>query len=226
MTTLNELANKLQAYIIEQQIDPHNLRQLSVHRYNNLKLKIAQLSYPNVIVCIGISEATYNLDEVTRVDGGLGQDERYVLKWLSRSVIVKELKELYYNLTDLVSLEEEAQLMEKEVMEGTADKAKEVDTGRRRRKPLLPENSPFKEYEYNPAEDEKNKKEYEESMHNPSIPRLQKFEDASEMEVYKGPGILKTLQEAVAKFSLNDFINGKYKDKIEILNEDENDENE
>ena len=72
MATLNELANKLQAFIIEQQVDPHNLRQLSVHRYNNLKLKIAQLSYPNIIVCIGISEATYNLEDGSKVDGGLG----------------------------------------------------------------------------------------------------------------------------------------------------------
>lgn len=210
MATLNELANKLQAFIIEQQVDPHNLRQLSVHRYNNLKLKIAQLSYPNIIVCIGISEATYNLEDGSKVDGGLGQDERYVRKWLGRNSILKELKELYYQLTDLVSLEEEV-LMEEEELEGTADEAKEVDVKFKKRKPLLPENSPFQEFEYDPSEDTEVKKEYEQSLHNPSIPKLQRFEDSPELEEYKGPGILKTLQEAVALFNLNDFINGKYK---------------
>lgn len=213
MATLNELANKLQAFIIEQQVDPHNLRQLSVHRYNNLKLKIAQLSYPNIIVCIGISEATYNLEDGSKVDGGLGQDERYVRKWLGRNSILKELKELYYQLTDLVSLEEEV-LMEEEELEGAADEAKEVDVKFKKRKPLLPENSPFQEFEYDPSEDTEVKKEYEQSLHNPSIPKLQRFEDSPELEEYKGPGILKTLQEAVALFNLNDFINGKYKHRF------------
>ena len=213
MATLNELANKLQAFIIEQQVDPHNLRQLSVHRYNNLKLKIAQLSYPNIIVCIGISEATYNLEDGSKVDGGLGQDERYVRKWLGRNSILKELKELYYQLTDLVSLEEEV-LMEEEELEGTADEAKEVDVKFKKRKPLLPENSAFQEVEYDPSEDTEVKKEYEQSLHNPSIPKLQRFEDSPELEEYKGPGILKTLQEAVALFNLNDFINGKYKHRF------------
>ncbi len=213
MATLNELANKLQAFIIEQQVDPHNLRQLSVHRYNNLKLKIAQLSYPNIIVCIGISEATYNLEDGSKVDGGLGQDERYVRKWLGRNSILKELKELYYQLTDLVSLEEEV-LMEEEELEGTADEAKEVDVKLKKRKPLLPENSPFHEFEYDPSEDTEVKKEYEQSLHNPSIPKLQRFEDSPELEEYKGPGILKTLQEAVALFNLNDFINGNYKHRF------------
>jgi len=215
MATLNELAGKLQSFIIEQQIDPHNLRQLSVHRYNNLKLKIAQLSYPNLIVCIGISEATYNLQDITKVDGGLGQDEKYVRKWLGRSAIIKELTELYYELTDYISLEDEVQqqqqqqLMEDTDMEGAAGEAK-VDIKLPRRK--LPKDSPLQEFEYNPDEDNKAKKEYEESLHNPAIPKLQKYEEASGLETYNGPGILKTLQEAVAVFNLEDFINGHYKD--------------
>lgn len=220
MATLNELANKLQAFIIEQQVDPHNLRQLTVHRYNNLKLKIAQLSYPNVIVCIGISEATYNLEDGSKVDGGLGQDERYVRKWLGRNTILKELKELYYQLTDLISLEEEV-LMEEEELEGTADEAEEVDiVKRKRRKSLLPEDSPFEEFEYDPSEEAEVKKEYEQSIHNPTIPKLQRFEDASGLEEYKGPGILKTLQEAVAKFNLNDFLNGKYEHQYDDADEE------
>lgn len=224
MATLNELANKLQAFIIEQQIDPHNMRQLNVHKYNNLKLKIAQLSYPNIIICIGISEASYNLEDCTKIDGGLGQEEKYVRKWLSKKNIVQELKELYYELTDLVSLEEEV-LMEKEDLEGAAEEAK-FDYKPKRRKITLPKDSPLQEFEYNPDDDKKVKEEYEQSFHNNSLSKLQRYEEASDMEVYNGPGILKTLQEAVAMFNLNDFINGKYKlgknnDNSNADNEDE-----
>ena len=210
MATLNELANKLQVYIIEQQVDPHNVRQLNVHKYNNLKLKIAQLSYANVIVCIGISEATYNLENCTKIDGGLGQDERYVLKWLRRPGIADNLKQLYLELTDLVSLEEEV-MMEKQDLEGAADEAKVDIRMPKRKKVTLPKDSPLQEYEYDPKQDQKVKEEYEHSVNNPSIPKLQRYEEASDLEVYKGSGLLKTLQEVVATVDLNEFLAGKYK---------------
>lgn len=210
MATLNELANKLQVYIIEQQVDPHNVRQLNVHKYNNLKLKIAQLSYANVVVCIGISEATYNLEDGTKVDGGLGQDERYVLKWIRRPGIIDNLKQLYFELTELVSLEEEV-MMEKQDLEGAADEAKVDIRMPKRKKVSLPKDSPLQEFEYDPQQDEKVKEEYEHSYNNPSISKLQRYEEASDLEVYKGPGILKTLQEVVATFDLNEFLAGKYK---------------
>ena len=61
MANLNELATKLQEFIIRSQSDAHNGRNFSKSRYNNLKLKISStLEYPNIIVSIGISEATYN----------------------------------------------------------------------------------------------------------------------------------------------------------------------
>jgi len=211
MATLNELANKLQTYIIEQQVDPHNVRQLNIHKYNNLKLKIAQLSYANVVICIGISEATYNLEDGTKVDGGLGQDERYVLKWLRKGPVVDNLKQLYFELTDLVSLEEEV-MMEKQDLEGAAEEAK-LDIRLPKRKVTLPKDSPLQEYEYDPKQDQKAKEEYEQAINNPSIPKLQRYEEASDLEVYKGPGILKTLQEAIAVFDLNEFLAGKYKNK-------------
>lgn len=219
MTTLNELANKLQTFIIEQQVDPHNVRQLNIHKYNNLKLKIAQLSYPNVVICIGISEATYNLEDGTKVDGGLGQDERYVLKWLRKGPVIDNLKQLYYELTDLVSLEEEV-MMEKQDLEGAADEAK-IDIKMPKRKVTLPKDSPLQEYEYDPQQDLKTKEEYVRSINNPSIPKLQRYEEASDMEVYKGPGLLKTLQEAIAVFDLNEFLAGKYKSKKK---DDDNDD--
>lgn len=224
MATLNELANKLQAFIIEQQVDPHNVRQLNIHKYNNLKLKIAQLSYANVVICIGISEATYNLEDGTKVDGGLGQDERYVLKWLRKGTVIQNLKQLYLEFTDLVSLEEEV-MMEKQDLEGAAEEAK-VDIQLPRRRVTLPKDSPLKEYEYDSKQDEKIKEEYEHSINNPSIPKLQRYEDASDLEVYNGPGLLKTLQEAIAVFDLNEFLAGKYKSKKKKTEDDDVDDDD
>ncbi len=224
MASLNELANKLQTFIIEQQVDPHNLRQLNIHKYNNLKLKIAQLSYPNVVICIGISEATYNLEDGTKVDGGLGQDERYVLKWLRKGPVIDSLKHLYYELTDLVSLEEEV-LMEKQDLEAAADEAK-IDIRTTKRKVKLPKDSPLQEFEYDPKSEEKVKEEYEQSINNPAIPKLQRYEEASDLEVYKGPGLLKTLQEAIAVFDLNEFLAGKYKSSKKKNSKKDNDDDE
>ena len=112
-------------------------------------------------------------------------------------------------MTDLVSLEEEV-MMEKQDLEGAAEEAK-LDIKMPKRKVTLPKDSPLQEYEYDPQQDQKTKEEYEQSINNPDIPRLQRYEDASDLEVYKGPGLLKTLQEAIAIFDLNEFLAGKYK---------------
>lgn len=79
MKTLHELATKLQQYIIKSQQDAHNSTNMNITKYNNLKLRMeTKLHYPNVIISIGISEATFNIKEGTKTDGSLGPDERYV----------------------------------------------------------------------------------------------------------------------------------------------------
>ena len=94
MKTLHELATKLQKYIIQSQEDAHNQTNLNVTKYNNLKLRMeTRIHYPNVIVCIGISEATFNIADGTKTDGGLGPDEKYVRKWLGSSTVIADLKE-------------------------------------------------------------------------------------------------------------------------------------
>ena len=53
MKTLHELATKLQTFIIKAQEDAHNSTNMSVAKYNNLKLKIeSKYHFPNLIVCI------------------------------------------------------------------------------------------------------------------------------------------------------------------------------
>lgn len=122
MKTLHELAMKLQAYIIKSQEDAHNQTNLNVTKYNNLKLRMeTRIHYPNVIVCIGISEATFNIADGTKTDGGLGPDEKYVRKWLGSSTVIADLKEIYIAMSDLIKAEDENKAI---AMEGEADEAK------------------------------------------------------------------------------------------------------
>lgn len=124
--TLHELANKLQQYIIKQQENAHDSMNLNTSKYNNLKLKISSsISFPHIIVCIGISEATFDIKEGIKTDGGLGPDEKYVKKWLSSSGVLQNLKEQYIKLQELVSAEEESGIgLKTRFQEGEAEEIK------------------------------------------------------------------------------------------------------
>lgn len=102
MATLHEMAMKLQESIIQQQGDAHNSVNLNIHRYNNLKLKMLNtINYPHVVVSIGISEAVYNIKDCTKVEGGLGLDEKYVRKWLGKSSVMENLQQIYNSINEL-----------------------------------------------------------------------------------------------------------------------------
>lgn len=122
MKTLHELAIKLQESIIKQQEDSHNSANLNVTKYNNLKIKMdTRYSYPHAIICIGISEAVFNIAEGTKTDGGLGPDEKYVKKWLGNSTVISDLKEIWISLGELVKAEEQDKAVKQE---GEADEVK------------------------------------------------------------------------------------------------------
>ncbi len=122
MKTLHELAIKLQESIIKQQEDSHNSANLNVTKYNNLKIKMdTRYSYPHAIICIGISEAVFNIAEGTKTDGGLGPDEKYVRKWIANSTVISDLKEIWISLGELVKAEEQDKAISQE---GEADEVK------------------------------------------------------------------------------------------------------
>lgn len=122
MKTLQELAIKLQESIIKQQEDSHNSANLNVTKYNNLKIKMdTRYSYPHAIICIGISEAVFNIAEGTKTDGGLGPDEKYVRKWIANSTVISDLKEIWISLGELVKAEEQDKAISQE---GEADEVK------------------------------------------------------------------------------------------------------
>ena len=95
--TLNELAQDLKEYIYELQSDAHNIGGFNKYRYNNLKVEIADprtTKTPQVTITVGMSEVVFNLNTKEKVKGGLGPDERYVIRWLNRDGVVNELKEI------------------------------------------------------------------------------------------------------------------------------------
>ena len=112
----------MQDSIIKQQEDSHNSANLNVTKYNNLKIKMdTRYSYPHAIICIGISEAVFNIAEGTKTDGGLGPDEKYVRKWIANSTVISDLKEIWISLGELVKAEEQDKAISQE---GEADEVK------------------------------------------------------------------------------------------------------
>lgn len=95
--TLNELASDLKTYIIEIQSDAHNKGNLRPERYNNLKfqMNIAENKNPHVVVNIGMSSAEFNLNTGDKTAGGLGPDERYVIRWLEKPTSMPALRECW-----------------------------------------------------------------------------------------------------------------------------------
>ena len=91
--TLNELANELKEYIISLQSDAHNRGNLRPERYNNLKLTmdIAKNQNPHVIISLTMSAAEFSLKTWEKTDGGLGSDERFVLRWLEKPNTMESL---------------------------------------------------------------------------------------------------------------------------------------
>ncbi len=96
--SLSEMANKLRTFIIDSLNDAHSSQNMNMTKYNNVKLSMDESkNYPHITIGIGISEATYNIKDIVRTEGGLGSDERYVRKWLGNFTISYDLNEIYKN---------------------------------------------------------------------------------------------------------------------------------
>ncbi len=93
--TLNELALELKDLIINLQSDAHNKGNIRKERYNNLKLimDIAKNSTPHVIVSMSMSAAEFNIKTGEKVNGSLGPDERYVLRWIDKPGVLEDLRD-------------------------------------------------------------------------------------------------------------------------------------
>ena len=97
MTTFKDMEDSLKGYIMQEQSDAHNVKTMNVAKYNNIKVWMdpAKNQVPHVVIRISISEAMFTLDGFNKLNGGLGYEERFVLKWFGRFGIKDKLLELW-----------------------------------------------------------------------------------------------------------------------------------
>lgn len=97
MTTFKDLEDSLKKFMIEEQADAHNVRNMNVTKYNNLKIwmDIDKYQQPHFFVRISISEAVFTITDCQKLNGGLGFEERLVIKWFGRMGIRDKLRELW-----------------------------------------------------------------------------------------------------------------------------------
>ena len=97
MATFKDLEDNLRNFIIQEQSDAHNVRNVNLAKYNNIRIwmDLAKYIEPHFYVRISISEAVFSLADCTKINGGLGYEERFVLKWFGRMGIKDKLQELW-----------------------------------------------------------------------------------------------------------------------------------
>lgn len=97
MATFKDVEDSLKSFILQEQSDAHNIKSVNMAKYNNIKIWMdpSKTAQPHVIIRISISEATFLLDGFTKINGGLGYEERFVQKWFGRYGVKEKLTELW-----------------------------------------------------------------------------------------------------------------------------------
>jgi len=97
MATFKDLEDNLKSYIIQEQSDAHNARNISTAKYNNIKIwmDLTKYTQAHFFVRISISEAVFSLNDGSKLKGGLGYEERFIYKWYGRMGIKDKLTELW-----------------------------------------------------------------------------------------------------------------------------------
>ncbi|MBR2429883.1 hypothetical protein IKB17_00265 [bacterium] len=99
MATVKDLEDSLKTFIIQEQSDAHNKSNINNAKYNNIKIIMSPSKnpIPHITIRISISEATFLLNGFIKFNGGLGYEERFVLKWFGRYGIKEKIVELWGN---------------------------------------------------------------------------------------------------------------------------------
>lgn len=97
MTTFKDLEDSLKKFMIEEQTDAHNVRNMNITKYNNVKVWMdpIKIQQPHFIVRISISEAVFSISDCSKINGGLGYEERLVIKWFGRLGVKDKIRELW-----------------------------------------------------------------------------------------------------------------------------------
>ncbi len=97
MATFKDMEDSLKSFIIQEQSDAHNVKSVNTAKYNNIKLWMDPAKYiePHFVIRISISEAVFSLSDCSKVNGGLGYEERFIQKWFGRFGVKEKLQELW-----------------------------------------------------------------------------------------------------------------------------------
>ena len=97
MATFKDMEDSLKSFIIQEQSDAHNAKAINIAKYNNIKIWMDTQKYaqPHFFIRISISEAIFNLADCSKINGGLGYEERFIIKWFGRMGIKEKLHELW-----------------------------------------------------------------------------------------------------------------------------------
>ena len=97
MASFKEMEDSLKNFIIQEQSDAHNTRNTNHGKYNNIKIWMDPNKnvMPHLFIRISISEVCYSLGDFSKINGGLGYEERFVIKWFGRYGIKEKLSDLW-----------------------------------------------------------------------------------------------------------------------------------
>lgn len=99
MATFKDMEDSLKNFIIQEQSDAHNVRSTNTAKYNNIKVWMDPSKYQEAhfFIRISISEAVFKLSDCSKLNGGLGYEERFIIKWFGRMGIKEKFQELWSN---------------------------------------------------------------------------------------------------------------------------------
>ncbi len=97
MATFKDMEDSLKNFMVQEQSDAHNIKSVNMAKYNNIKIWMDLNKYvqPHFFVRVSISEAVFALNDCSKLNGGLGYEERFIIKWYGRMGIKEKLIELW-----------------------------------------------------------------------------------------------------------------------------------
>ncbi len=121
---LYRYSNMLRDFILDELSGPSN-KHTDTHRYNNLRITmdLDRFPMPHICIRIGISEGVIALESGMLIYGTLGQDPKYVKKWLSRGSVYSELLQIWSS--ENIKKQKESQTIREEFVKEKKEKLDE-----------------------------------------------------------------------------------------------------
>lgn len=103
--SLRPFENSLREFLLNVLADSYNSPQALAYKFNNLKVFIdpKRQSVAHFFVSVGISEACFGIENLEKLSGNIGPDERFITRWAGKPNINGELKKTWMILAKAVA---------------------------------------------------------------------------------------------------------------------------